>query len=169
MKAKFLTLFALGVATAASQAFTIDFNSLVPVTAGTIVDSTTPLTVTVVGYGDVMFEVTNPDSLIVGSTHRNGSGTINNSLELESGEVVVVTFLGPQALNVNFDIIGINDGDSSTQVPIGLSGDLHQVNSIGSGNGVGIAAVSWNTVPEPSSSLLVLVGAGSLILRRRRG
>ncbi|MCP5537587.1 MAG: PEP-CTERM sorting domain-containing protein [Akkermansiaceae bacterium] len=166
MKTKFLTLIAIGMATAASQAFTIDFNALV-VPLGTTVTSTTPLTVNVAGYGDVKFEVANPDVLVVGMNHQNDSGTYMNSLELDAGETVLVTFLGPKALNVDFDIIGINAGESANPVPVGFSGSEYQLDAIG-GNGVGIAAISWNTVPEPSSSLLVLVGAGSLILRRRR-
>lgn len=91
-----------------------------------------------------------------------------NSLELDAGEIVWVTFLGPQALNVSFDIIGINNGESATPVYIGSGGDIHQLEAIG-GNGVGTAAITWDAVPTPSSSLLVLVGSGSLILRRRRG
>lgn len=166
MKTKFLTLIALGAATAISQAFTIDFNAL-EVPLGTTVTQATPLTVTVAGYGDVKFEVANPDVLVVATNHQNDSGTFMNALELDAGETVLVTFLGPQALNVDFDIIGINAGESANPVPVGFGGDEYQLDAIG-GNGVGIAAISW-TVPEPSSSLLVLVGAGSLILRRRRG
>lgn len=166
MKTKFLTLAALGAATAIGQAFTIDFNAL-EVPFGTIVDSATPLTVTVAGYGDVRFEVPPTVVIEVDSNYQNDGGTIQNSLELDSTDVVLVTFLGPTALNVDFDIIGVNSGESASATYFPLSDD-YQYAPGGSGDGAGIAAISW-TVPEPSSSLLVLVGAGSLILRRRRG
>ncbi|MBT8044375.1 MAG: PEP-CTERM sorting domain-containing protein [Verrucomicrobiae bacterium] len=166
MKTKFLALMTMGVSALTSQAFTIDFNAL-DVPLGTTVTSTSPLTVNVAGYGDVKFEVASPDVLVVASNYQNDSGTFMNSLEFDPGESVLVTFLGPLALNVDFDIIGISAGESANPVPIGFDGDEYQLDVIG-GNGVGIAAISWNAVPEPSSSLLVLLGAGSLIMRRRR-
>ncbi|MEJ6572250.1 MAG: hypothetical protein QNL01_11915 [Akkermansiaceae bacterium] len=168
MKTKFFVLIALGVATTPARRLPSTLIQWVPVPSGTTVTAATPLTVNGAGYGDVKFEVANADSLIVAANHQNGSGTNMNSLELDAGEIVWVTFLGPQALNVSFDIIGINNGESATPVYIGSGGDIHQLEAIG-GNGVGTAAITWDAVPTPSSSLLVLVGSGSLILRRRRG
>lgn len=169
MKAKLYTLLATMAATVGIQAFTIDFNGLV-VPHLTTVDASTPLVINVAGYGDVKFEVgpASADILVVDTNHSNDGGTtFQNSLELDPGETVLVTFLGPQAINVDFDIIGINDGESANPVPVGFSGDEYQLDAIG-GNGVGIAAISWNVVPEPSSGLLVLVGVSALMLRRRR-
>ena len=168
MKVTFTTLLATAAAATMAQAFTIDFNALV-VPLGTTVTAGSPLTINVAGYGDVRFEVGGSDSLVVATNHSNDGGTtFQNSLELDAGESVLVTFLGPQAMNVNFDIIGINAGESANPVPVGVAGNEYQLDAIG-GDGVGIAAISWDAVPEPSSSLLVLVGASSLILRRRRG
>ncbi len=167
MKAKLFTLLTTMAATVGIQAFTIDFNGLV-VPLLTTVDSTTPLVINVAGYGDVRFEVgpASPDVLVVDTNHSNDGGTtFQNSLELDPAETVLVTFLGPQAINVDFDIIGINAGESATPVPFGSS--EYQLDAIG-GDGVGIAAISWNVVPEPSSGLLVVVGVSSLMLRRRR-
>ena len=167
MKTKLFTLFATMAATLGLQAFTIDFNGLV-VPRLTTVDASTPLVINVAGYGDVRFEVgaASPDVLVVDTNHSNdGGSTFQNSLELDPGETVLVTFLGPQAINVDFDIIGINNGESATPVPFGSS--EHQLEAIG-GDGVGVAAISWNVVPEPSSGLLVLVGVSALMLRRRR-
>ena len=166
MKTKFLTLIAMGTATAIGQAFTIDFNAL-DVPFGTTVDSATPLTVAVAGYGDVRFDVPAGTVLEVAKHFSNDGGTtFQNSLELDPAEVVLVTFLGPTALNVDFDIIGVSSGENTAGVQ--FSSTEYQY-SPGGGDGTGIAAISWNTIPEPSSSLLVLVGAGALILRRRKG
>ena len=157
-------------ATAATQAFTIDFNALV-VPLGTTVDSATPLTINVAGYGDVLFEVGGSDVVQVGNTHANDSGTVVNSLEMDAGDRILVTFLGPDALNVNFDIAGVNPGQEVVQVTQhAIRTYEFQVNTIGNpgSDGAGLAAVSWNSVPEPSSALLGGLGAGLLILRRRR-
>ncbi len=165
MKTILSTLMAAAVATTVTQAFTIDFNALV-VPLNTTVTVGSPLTIPVAGYGDVRFEASGTDVLTVSNNHSNGSGTFQNSLELDPGETVTVVFLGPQELNVNFDIIGVNAGESATPT---ISGPrTYQLQAIG-GDGVGVAAISWDAVPEPSSSLLVLLGAGSLVLRRSRG
>lgn len=166
MRTTIPTLFAAATLTMSAQAFTIDFNSLV-VPEGTTVNGVTPLVINVVGYGDVRFEVgpASGDVLVVDDTHKNDSGTFTYSLELDAGETVLVTFLGSQAINVDFDIIGIDNGESANLSQ--FSASEFQLDAIG-GDGVGIAAVSWDTVPEPGSSLLILIGAGSMILRRRR-
>ena len=167
MKTTLSTLMATTAAATMAQAFTIDFKALV-VPLGTTVTSGSPLTINVSGYGDVRFEVGGSDSLVVGTTHSNDGGTtFQNSLELDPGERVLVTFLGPQAMNVNFDIIGIDSDETATPIEIGFSGDEFQLDAIG-GNGVGIAAISWDAIPEPSSSLLVLMGVGTLLFRRSR-
>ena len=121
MKTKFFVLIALGVATTPARRLPSTLIQWVPVPSGTIVTAATPLTVNGAGYGDVKFEVANADSLIVAANHQNGSGTNMNSLELDAGEIVWVTFLGPQALNVSFDIIGINNGESAPPYTLDLA------------------------------------------------
>lgn len=172
MKIKTLLVAAFSLAaTAISQAFTIDFNALV-VPVGTTVDASTPLTINVEGYGDVRFEVTGSDVVQVGDTFANDPGTtITNSLELDGGDTVVVTFLGPEALNVDFDIAGITPGEEAVQITqSALRTFEFQVSTIANpgADGAGIAAVSWTAVPEPSSALLGLVGACGLVFRRKR-
>ena len=171
MKTKVTLIAALSLsASAATQAFTIDFNALVE-PLGTTVTSATPLTIDVTGYGPVRFEVAPSDVVEVGQTHSNDSGTIVNSLEMDSGERILVTFLGPEALNVNFDIAGINPGEEAVDISNHIiRTNEYQVSTIGNegSDGTGLAAVSWNVVPEPSSALLGGLGAGLLILRRRR-
>jgi len=168
LKLKFCTLIAILTATAAAHAFTIDFNSIsADFSHGTTVTSSSSLTVNVAGYGNVSFEVTNTDSLIVDNHHSSGGGPTQDSLEIDSDETVIVTFLGAPALNVDFEIIGIDGGESSEASYFAGTDDYRYTPGIGT-DGTGIARVTWNTVPEPSSSLLVLLGMSSLILRRRR-
>lgn len=173
MKAIFTSLMATAAAASMASAFTIDFNGPTmpdgsPWASPLTVTSGSPLTVNVPGYGSVTFEVGSGVTLERGNAHSNDGGTtFQNSLQLDPGEAVVVTFVGPAAMNVNFDIIGINAGDAPSAVPSVGTPNEFQVSTTG-GDGVGIAGISWDAVPEPSSSLLVLVGAGSLILRRRR-
>jgi len=180
MKIPFLTLLSSAAAMTMASAFTIDFNNLtvsdgVNTSAFTIgtVDAGNPQTVNVPGYGDVLFQVgpLTADSLTVGSTHSNdGGSTFQQSLEIDSNEVVVVTFLGPAALNVDFDIIGVSSGENGSVAQTGAA-EYQYAPGGGPGtadDGAGIAAISWNTVPEPSSTLLITLGAGSLLLRRRR-
>ncbi|MGB0992002.1 MAG: PEP-CTERM sorting domain-containing protein [Akkermansiaceae bacterium] len=165
MKATITTLLAAAASVAMANAFTIDFNNLV-VPNGTVVDAGNPLTIGVVGYGNVRFETT--DSLVVANNHSNDGGTtLQYSLELDPGESVLVTFLGPEALSVNFDIIGIGSGETMpvTRHPINIQEYTASANG---GDGGGVAAISWNAVPEPSSTMLITLGVGSLILRRRR-
>ncbi len=171
MKAKTILIAAISLgATALSQAFTIDFNALV-VPLGTAVSSGAPLTVSVAGYGDVKFEVGGTDAVEVANSYRNDSGTVANSLEMEPGETILVTFLGPDALNVNFDIVGVTPGSevvNNSQHPVRTQ--EFQVSMIGNpgSDGAGVAAVSWDAVPEPSSALLSAIGMCALGLRRRR-
>lgn len=171
MKTSTLLIAAMSLAASAvSQAFTIDFNALV-VPSGTTITSATPLTINVAGYGDVRFEVGGSDVVEVDNTHANDSGTVVNSLEMDPGERILVTFLGPTALNVNFDVAGVNPGQDVVQVTQHVIRTAeYQVSTIGNpgSDGAGLAAVSWTAVPEPSSALLGTLGAGMLILRRRR-
>lgn len=172
MKLKSLLIAGFSLAaTTLSQAFTIDFNALV-VPVGTTITSATPLTINVANYGDVRFEVTGSDVVQVGDAYANDPGTsITNSLEMDGGDTVIVTFLGPDALNVDFDIAGITPGQEVVQInQSALRTYEFQVNTVANpgADGAGIAAVSWTAVPEPSSALLGLVGACALVFRRNR-
>lgn len=172
MKIKTLLIAAFSLATTAiSQAFTIDFNALV-VPVGTTITADTPLTIEVAGYGDVQFQVPATDVVEVGTTFANHPGTsITNSLELDAGDTVVVTFLGPEVLDVDFDLVGITPGEEFVQITQNAIRTFEfQVNSIGNEgtDGVGIAAVSFTSVPEPSSALLGLLGACAMVFRRNR-
>lgn len=181
MNAKLLTLIASTAAMSMASAFTIDFNTLT-LSDGTTpsgftintIDSNSPQTVTVPGYGDVLFQVASgsSDSISVGSTFTNDAGTIQQSLELGSFETIVVTFLGADVLDVDFDIIGVSTGQNAAPSVDALDRNQFQYSpntpAPGGTEGAGIAAISFTAVPEPSSSLLIVIGAGSMLLRRRR-
>lgn len=183
MKSKISTLIASAAMVTMASAFTIDFNTaqisdgtnITPLTFGTV-SSGNPVTVTVPGYGDVRFEVVlgSSDVLEVGNRYANDFGSsFVNSLQLNAPEIVKVTFLGDEVLNLNFDLLGISSGENEDVIVLG-GAEIAYSYSPGNGDightpdGAGIAGISWTTVPEPSSSLMVLIGAGSLILRRRR-
>lgn len=172
MKTKTLLIAAISLATTAlSQAFTIDFNALV-VPVGTTIDSDNSLTIDVEGYGDVRFEVAGTDVVQVGTTYSNDPGTsIVNSLEMDGGDTVLVTFLGPEALNVDFDLAGLTPGEEVVQINQNAFHTYEfTVNTVANpgADGAGIAAVSWTAVPEPSSAMLGALGACAILLRRRR-
>lgn len=172
MKTKTFLIAAFSLAaTALSQAFTIDFNALV-VPSGTTITSGTPLTINVDGYGDVEFAVTGSDVVQVGQAFANDPGTsVQNALEMDAGDTIIVTFLGPDALNVDFDVAGVTPGEEVVQInQSALRTYEFQVNTIANpgSDGAGLAAVSWTAVPEPSSAMLGLIGACAIVFRRRR-
>lgn len=181
MNVRLLTLLTSAATMTMAGAFTIDFNTLqvsdgVTTSSFTISDvtDTSPQIVTVPGYGDVRFEVApaSGDVLPVDSNYSNDGGTtFQQSLEIDADEVLVVTFLGVEALSVDFDIIGIGSGENTAPIVSGFNEYQYSPGDAGpgtSGDGTGIAGISWNIVPEPSSSLMVMLGAGSMLLRRRR-
>ena len=142
-----------------SVASAFSFNFL-GVANGTPVPPT--LTVNVPGYGDVSFTAIGASVLTVDSSFGS------NTLVFDSGDTVRVTFL-----NQSFDDITLNTTDvgiteffqASNITPNSIDFTLN--GPIG-GNGAGIEQINFNAVPEPSSSLLGVLGASLLVLRRRR-
>ena len=68
---------------------------------------------------------------------------------MDPGERILVTFLGPTALNVNFDVAGVNPGQDVVQVTQHVIRTAeYQVSTIGNpgSDGAGLAAVSWTAV-----------------------
>lgn len=143
-----------------ANAFTLDF---VGVNGATLPPS--PLVINVFGYGEVSFAPGFGSALEVGNQYQNDAGTVRTSLEMDANESIVVTFLGADPLNVDFDIIGLGVGESVGLVQ--LSSTSFIVSAQG-GDGAGLQSVSWGAVPEPSSAFLGSAGALLLALRRRR-
>jgi len=146
-----------------SNAFTFDFNS-VPV--GTAV----PFTINVPGYGDVEFSPVFGSVLEIGTQYET-NGDPTKSLEFDPGDTVAVTFLGVEVFDVDFDFADVSSGE--VQVVGGSSPNFELfLVSLPPGNpnanGSGLVEVSFKAVPEPAGSMLGVLGAGLLFLRRRR-
>lgn len=152
--------------TAVSNAFTLDFVGY----EGTTLPPN-PLVIFVPGYGDVRFDAANGSTLVVDSAYQNDNGSAAPSLSFTERDALKVTFLGAQPLKVDFDFVGVSAGETFTVQPSLFEAQSYLINLQGSGDGAGLYAISWQqqqTVPEPSSALLGLIGSAALVLRRRR-
>ena len=154
---------------AVGSAFTLDFLS---VPTGTPIPPS--LTINVPGYGDVRFDTIGNSILIVDDRYENDSPgqTSSPSLNFDSGESVKVTFLGLEPIDVEFDWVGVNAGEFFIAAP-GLSPNEFVITLNGSttpaaNNGAGLYEIGFNQVPEPSASLLGVLGATMLLIRRKR-
>jgi len=143
-----------------ANAFTLDF---VAYNGATIPPS--PLVINVFGYGNVSFAPGFASALEVGNRYENDGGTVRTSLQMDPNESIVVTFLGAEPTNVDFDIIGLGAGESVGLAQLSTTSFL--VSTQG-GDGSGLQAVSWGAVPEPSATLLGAFGVLALAARRRR-
>ena len=170
MKSVKLIAVILGSASSAG-AFTVDFSAFA---IGDVLDP--EIVVNVLGYGDVRFseaplnttgeEEFTPSELEITDQHANGEGIIRNSIGFIDGEQMLVTFEGIDVFNVNFDYAGIGVGEQFNFNSIVDESGPFLVSF--SGNGGGIVAVSFDVIPEPSSSLLISLAALGLIARRQR-
>ncbi len=147
---------------ALSSAFTIDFNS-----SGTFLPNT-PQVINVPGYGNVTFTAASNSTLPVGSTYLNDNGFGAPAVLFENGEGLQVTFNAAPPLNVDFDFVGVSAGEDFTLHPDLFTPQTYILTFAGQGDGAGLYQISWNSVPEPSSAFLGLVGVAGLVLRRRR-
>ena len=159
-----IAIAAVGFATSAS-AFTLDFTAFA---AGAELNNN--IVVNVPGYGDVRF-----------TEGPNNFGTPPTDLEItdqfppftgigfENGEQLIVTFEGAPAVNIDFVFAGVGSGESFTTSTSSVP-DNGTRNIAFSGNGAALVAVNFESapVPEPSSTLLVVLGALGLVGRRRR-
>lgn len=149
---------------ASAGAFTLDAISY----EGTTLDST-PVSVVIPGYGSLVFEALEGSIMPVDRQFENETGSGAPSMSFDSGEVVKITFVGPEPLNVDFEFAGVGIGEYFTVDADLVTPQAFIVRLNGSPNAeAGITSMSWNAVPEPSSALLGLIGTSMLVLRRRR-
>lgn len=164
MKLKSLLVAALfGANLTVGSAFTLD---AVGYEGGTLENN--PFSIFVPGYGELVFEAVNGSSLVVNSAYQNDNGFGGPSLSFDENEIVKVTFNGDEPLNVDFDFVGQSAGESFVIEKDLLTPQAFLVTLRGQGDGAGLYAMSWNTVPEPSSAALGILGTAILVLRRRR-
>lgn len=133
--------------------------------------SLNPVSVLVPGYGELTFEAAVGSSLVVNSAYRNDNGFGGPSLSFDQNEAVKITFNGVEPLNVDFDFVGVSAGENFVVQKDLFTPQSFLVTLQGGGNGAGLYAISWNTaqtVPEPTSALLGLIGTAVFAFRRRR-
>jgi MYXO-CTERM domain-containing protein len=146
------------------HAFSLDFASSV----GSSIPST--LIVNVPGYGDVSFTAGfNPiqgaaSSLEVGTNFFGAP-----SLQFDNGDTVYVSFLGSLPSNVQFDQIAVStDGEKFIVLQTGANEFVVSLQDSNNGAGIGAVNFTADSVPEPSASLLGVLGLTGLVVRRRR-
>ena len=165
-----ISAFAAG-SSISSQAFTLD---AVGYEGGEL--ALAPWSVSVPGYGELIFESAEGSPLVINSSYENPQDGSLPILRFNPNDAVKITFNGARISNVEFYFAGLskNEGfevvdltQSDLLIPqalkITLRGD-------GDSDGADLYAVTWNTqsIPEPSSVVLGMTGVTGFLFRRRR-
>ena len=171
-------------AMATSQAFVIDFNDINQIGSdaftqvGSTIGSSADdggITINVAGYGLVTITKTTfggGSDLKIGDLYSDELNNVN-SIELSSnGDQVTVTFPTDVIL---FNAQSLDEGASEGLVIEGsLAGSVHTITASLIGTdlngepGIGIQAIKFDVVPEPSSAALGAIGMSMILLRRRK-
>ena len=159
-------LVALAALCVQAQAFfTLDFTAY----NGTTITPGSPLTIAVAGYGNVTFSVPVDPLTIATGVYVPGSDV---TLQMPIGRPVIVSFDGPYAPtdltnDVFFSFNGLNLSNETLNISIIDSRTL-MVTVNGTGNGAGMRNVTFDAIPEPSTTALGALGVLAMALRRRR-
>jgi len=151
-------LVAAGLVSSVS-AFSLDFSSIA---LGTQLNP--DLVINVPGYGDVRFTEASGSDLEIGTGSLGP--IILQGITMENGEGITVTFEGAPATDISFGFIGVG-GDLDRFDAGSFIGNSAQLLSFDGTEGT-LVSVNFNSVPEPSSTLLIALSALGLIGRRRR-
>ena len=132
--------------------------------------SLNPVSISIPGYGELIFEAAVGSTLVVNSAYQNDNGFGGPSLNFDQNDAIRITFNGAEPLNVDFDFVGVSAGESFVVQKDLFTPQAFLVTLQGGGNGAGLYAISWNTqaIPEPTSALLGLIGTAVFAFRRRR-
>lgn len=174
-------------AMATSQAFVIDFNDINQIGSdaftqvGSTIGSSTGdggtggITIDVAGYGLVTITQTTfsgGSDLIIGNLYSDGLNNVNSIQLSSNGDQVTVTFPTDVIL---FNAQSLDQGTSEGLVIEGsLAGSVHIITASLIGTdlngepGIGIQAIKFDVVPEPSSAALGAIGMSMILLRRRK-
>lgn len=141
------------------SAFSLDFSAF-----AVGLELNNNIVVPVPGYGNVRFtEAPSPPTSLEITDQPGPFRGIN----FEDGEQVFVTFEGGAVSNVNFTFAGVGNNESFSTVALNTPNDGSSSITF-SGDSGALVAVSFDSVPEPSSALLAALGSLGLIGRRRR-
>ncbi len=156
--AKALSLATIGLIGSAS-AFSLDFSAF---SLGQQLNN--DLVVAVPGFGNVRFTESTapPSSLEIAQDQAPFNG-----ISFDGGEDLIVTFEGGPVTDVNFAFAGLESGESFSVTTLSNPDDGTRRISF-TGDSASLIAVSFESVPEPSSTLLVALSALGLVGRRRR-
>lgn len=162
------TVYAIATAavlTGSASAFSLDFSAFA---SGAELDP--DIVVNVPGYGDVRFtEAPNNDpgapatDLEITAAHVPFKG-----IGFENGEQLVVSFEGSTPVEIDFIFAGVGSGESFDVNQTEIPDDGTRLISFKGSPGAALVGVGFSTVPEPSSTLLVALGALGFAARRRR-
>lgn len=169
MKLKFLisTTFLAGILSAG--AFSLDFTGLnleEPVTLSGADGE--QLVIFVPGFGNVAFGVAEKDITAEIALLPDENDVDVPAIEFDATMTITVDFFaGSEVENVMVDFVALNTGEDPEYIAVdGFSGQI-----ITDKGTVGIAGLSFDRVgpkiPEPSTTLLGLLGAVTLLRRRR--
>ncbi len=125
------------------------------------------------GYGEVIFNAgqkadgSGLSQLVVGDDYGVG-GTPVRSIQMDDQETLYITFNGGVVSNVDLSYVGVSINET-------MEASMNATNNVlvvhySSADGAGVAGVNFDAeaIPEPSSAILSLLAAGSLLIRRKR-
>lgn len=83
---------------------------------------------------------------------------------------IKITFTGLQPVNLNLAFVGVSIGEVFTVQDDLFTPQAFLLTLQGTegSNGAGLYQVSWDAIPEPTTSLLGAMGLALLVIRRRR-
>jgi PEP-CTERM motif len=158
------------VTSISSQAFTLD---AVGYEGGEL--SPAPWSVSVPGYGELIFETAAGSPLVISSGYENPQDGLMPLIRFDGNDAIRVTFNGARVFNVEFYFASLS-GNDGVEVADLTQSDLSipqtfRITLRGTSDSVAdLYAITWNSqsVPEPSTTLLGMVGVAGLVFRRCR-
>lgn len=167
MKTPLTFLAMAAVSTTSASAFSVDFDGR----TGTTLDNANSLTFDVAGYGQVRLSALNFGVLDVNQDFSIPGNGITEALEFDPGESIQVEFLNGEPHNINFAFVGVDVGSETFTSGVVQTPNIFFV-EFGStavpSNTAALESITFNSVPEPSSTLLAGLGALTMLTRRRR-
>lgn len=141
-----------------AQAYTLDFIGY----NGSSIVAPATLNVPVPGYGTVVLSTLPGQTLTINNTY--GAIAVN----IDPSETLVVSFFGDPITSGSFEMIGLNLDNSDGLVVTPISSNTYQFVMGAGGDGAGLRSISWQAIPEPSTTLFGALSFLALAARRRR-